>query len=114
MIHLTGIGTRIQGTTYTMPCNKPGAGGTVPMVMLPMQLACTPVAGVRLVTTHRSTTTMEELVVNLGTVSRKLNFSSFLATDTINYAIIYFNTSRVIKKKMKKKILSQQCILIQQ
>ena len=88
MIRLTGIGTRIQGTTYTTPCNKPGAGGTVTMAMLPMQLACTPVAEVRLVTTHRSTTTMEELVVNLGTVSRGLNFSSFLATDTVMRSFI--------------------------
>ena len=97
MTHLTGIGTRIQGTTYTMRCNKPGAGGTVTTVILPMQLEGTPTRGVGFVTMGRSTTTMEELAEKLGTVSKEPNFSSFLATDAIcNLSLtrsFYLNTN---------------------
>ena len=71
----TGIGTRIPGTTYTMPSSKLGAGGTVTTAIMAIQLERTPAGEKGFVTTNRSTTTTEELAVNLGTVSRELKLS---------------------------------------
>ena len=78
-IHIPGIGTRTQDTTYTMLSNRQGAGGTITMAMFLIQLGRT--LRERFMGRIGSTTKWEEPAEIAGTVSRGPKFSSFLATN---------------------------------